>query len=222
LIRRRQRRRRLGGGLLAFGIAGLVLLAASTVLVLGSLSAVDDAATGFERQRAELLAMLGPAADALDGAAASATNAGVSLSSSADAADRAGALTTRLASSFDALAALSSFDILGSRPFAGVAGQFEQVGADARALSTDLATTSAALRTNVADSAAVADDLRTLADRLESLEEGLNDPAGGSLGSAAAALTATRIVLLGLLLWFAVPAVASTWLGWRLWELASR
>jgi uncharacterized phage infection (PIP) family protein YhgE len=203
-------------GLLAFGLSGLVLLLAATALVLGSLAAVDDAATGFERQRAELLGMLGPASDALDGAATSATNAGSSLTSSAAAADQAASLTRRLAASFEGLSALSGFEILGTRPFAGLGGQFTQVAADARTLSTDLDSTAAALRTNVADTAAVAADLGDLATQLEALEASLGEPDGGSLGSATAALNAARIVLIGLLAWLAVPAVISTWLGWRL------
>jgi hypothetical protein len=203
-------------GLLAFGLSGLVLLLGAAALVFGSLAAVDDAATGFERQRAELVAMLGPASSAMDRAATSASNAGASLTSSAEAADQAAVLTTRLASSFEGLAALSSFEILGSRPFAGLAGEFNQVGADARALSTDLTSTAAALRTNVADTSAVAADLRTLAAQLNELESSVATPDGGSLGSATAALNAARIVLVGLLAWLAVPAVLSTWLGWRL------
>ena len=47
--------RRAGGALLAFGASGIVLLLAATVLLLGSLSAVDDAVTGFDRQRTELV-----------------------------------------------------------------------------------------------------------------------------------------------------------------------
>jgi hypothetical protein len=203
-------------GLLAFGLSGLVLLLSAAALVVGSLAAVDDAATGFERQRAELLAMVGPASSALDGAATSAANAGTSLTSSAEAADQAAVLTTRLASSFEGLAALGSFEILGSRPFAELAGEFTQVGADARALSTDLTSTAAALRTNVADTAAVAADLRTLAAQLDELESSLVTSDAGGLGSATAALNAARIVLVGLIAWLAIPAVLATWLGWRL------
>jgi hypothetical protein len=213
---RRQRRRRMGYGLLAFGLSGLVLLLAATALVFGSLAAVDDAAIGFEEQRAELLAMLGPASSALDGAATSATNASASLTSSAGAAERAAALTTRLASSFEGLAALSTFEIFGTRPFAGLASEFTLVAADARALSADLDSTAASLRTNVADTGAVASDLQALATRLDDLESSLGGPDDGGLGSAAAALTAARIVLVGLLVWLAVPAVLCTWLGWRL------
>jgi hypothetical protein len=213
---RHRRRRRLAYGLLGFGLTGLVLLLAATALVLGSLGAVDDAASGFERQRAELLAMLGPAADALDSAATSATNAGASLGSSADAAEQAATFTSRLAGSFDNLSALSSFEILGSRPFAGLGDEFSRVGTDARALSADLLSTAEALRTNVADTGAVAADLRSLATRLDALETSLGASEGAGLGSATVALNAARIVLLGLLAWLAVPAVLSTWLGWRL------
>ncbi|HKQ17112.1 MAG TPA: hypothetical protein VJS87_01110, partial [Solirubrobacterales bacterium] len=166
VLHRRRRRRRFAYGLLGFGISGLALLLAATVLVLGSLGAVDDAASGFERQRAELLAMLGPAADALDSAATSATNAGTSLGSSADAAEQAATFTSRLAGSFEGLASLSTFEVFGTRPFAGLGDEFGQVGTAARTLSADLLSTASALRTNATDTAAVAANLRTLAERL--------------------------------------------------------
>jgi hypothetical protein len=213
---RRLRRRRLGYGLLAFGLSGLVLLLAAAALVFGSLAAVDDAATGFEQQRAELRAMLEPAADALEGAATSTTNAGTSLTSSAGAADQAASLTTRLAASFEGLASLSTFEIFGQRPFAGLGDEFAEVASTARTLSSDLETAAAALRTNVADTTAVAADLRALATQLGELETSLDAPDGAGLGSATASLNVARIVLLGLLVWLAIPAILSTWLGWRL------
>ena len=216
VIARRRRRRRIAYGLLGFGLSGLVLLLGAGVLVLGSLGAVDDAASGFERQRAELLAMLEPAANAIDNAATSVTNAGASLTSSADAAEQAATFTTRLAGSFEGLAGLSSLEIFGTRPFAGLGEEFQRVGTDARTLSQDLLVTAGSLRTNVTDTAAVAADLRTLATRLDALETSLGGTDGGGLGDATAALNAARIVLLGLLAWLAVPAVLCTWLGWRL------
>lgn len=214
---RRSRRRRYGVGLLAFGISGLALVLAAGVLVLGSLAAVNDAATGFERQRAEIVAMLGPASSALSEAATSASNAGASLTETSEAAARAAAMTTRLAESFDGLASLGSFEILGARPFGQLASQFADVGIEARALSTDLADAVLAMQTNVGDSAAVAADLRTLSVQLSELEASLAG-AGGGAGGASLPVDAARLVLLGLLAWFAIPAVASTWLGLRLFR----
>jgi hypothetical protein len=213
---RRQRRRRLAYGLLGFGLSGLALLLGATALVFASLGAVDDAASGFDRQRAELLAMLEPAADALDSAATSATSAGASLTSSADAADRAASFTTRLATSMSGLAALGSFEVFGARPFASLADEFGQVSSDAVALSTDLGTTAGALRTNVTDATAVAADLRALAAQLQQLGTSLGASDGTTLGGAAVAVNTARILLVGVLLWLAVPAVVCTWLGWRL------
>lgn len=222
MSRRAIRRRRLGIGLVAFGASGLVLVLAAGALVLGSLAAVGDAASGFERQRAEAVAMLGPASQALDHAAASATNASASLTETSAAADQAATLTTRLADAFDGLASLSSFEVLGTRPFGQVAGQFTAVAGDARALSLDLTSTAARMRANVADSEAVATDLRSLAVQLDRLRASLGDATGsaGSGGSAPSSASlpvdAARFVLLGLLAWFAIPAAVSLWLGWRL------
>jgi hypothetical protein len=164
------RRRGLGVGLLAFGISGLVLVVLAAVLVLGSLAAVDTAASGFERQRAELVAMIDPAASALSDAATSAANAGASLTTASEASRRAADLTAGLATSFEGMAGLGSFDVFGARPFAGVASQFADVATQSRTLSTDLTATADTLAQNVADSTAVAVDLRNLADRLRRLE----------------------------------------------------
>jgi hypothetical protein len=214
---RRADRRQFGVGLFAFGAIGIALVVAALVLVLGSLSAVDDAASGFERQRAEALALIGPASTALSDAATSASNASGSLTQAASAADRAGVLTTRLAESFEGLAALGGFEILGARPFSGLETQFAGVASDARAVSADLNATAGSLRANVVDSQAVATDLRTLAAQLDRLEAGFGTT-GGAAGASGMHLPilAAEIVVLGLLGWMAVPALASCWLGWRL------
>jgi hypothetical protein len=214
---RGRRRRRLGVALLAFGISGLFLVVAAAILVLASLTAVDNAATGFERQRAELVAMIDPAASALSNAAAGASNAGASLTQASDASRRAADLTGRLATSFEGMAGLGSFELFGTRPFAGVASQFTDVAAQSRALSADLTSSADALAANVADSQAVAAGLRDLANRLRQLETSVG-PAGSAGDTDAGAslpIGLARLVLLGLLAWFAIPALASTWLGWR-------
>ncbi|MEO8273010.1 MAG: hypothetical protein ABI620_02955 [Chloroflexota bacterium] len=214
-------RRRLGIGLFAFGATGVALVLAALVLVLGSLAAIDDAASGFERQRAEAVAMLGPASTALSHAASSASNASGSLTQASSAADRAALLTTRLAESFEGLAALGGFEIFGARPFAGLDQQFGGVASDARAVSADLGATAASLRANVVDAQAVGSDLRALAAQLDRLEASLGGPSSASSASAAATdmhlpILGAKIVVLGLLGWMAVPALASCWLGWRL------
>ncbi len=150
-------------GLIAFGVTGLVLIGAAGALVLASLGAVDDAATNFDEQRTEILAMLGPASAALESAASTAANGGASLAETRDAAAQASELMTRLATSFESLAALGSFEILGARPFASISGQFADVADQSRTLSIDLAEAASAMDTNITDSESVAADLRVLA-----------------------------------------------------------
>jgi hypothetical protein len=210
-----RRRRRLGLGLIAFGASGLALAFIAALLVLGTLGAVGAAATGFERQRAELLAMVEPAASALSDAADSASRAGSSLTAASDASRRAADLSGRLATSFDSLAGLGSVDILGARPFAGFTSQFGDVATQSRALASDLASTADALSTNVADSESVATDLRSLADRLRQLETTVQG-SGAPTGSADLPVALAQVVVIGLLAWLAAIAVASIWLGLRL------
>jgi hypothetical protein len=212
-------RRRLGLGLFAFGAVGVTLVLAGLVLVLATLSAVDDAATSFERQRAQLLAIIEPARASLADAATGATNASTSLAATGDVATRAARLTDELASSFDGLAALGSVDILGAKPFASSASQFAAAASDARALSADLTTTASSMQANVRDSTTVANDLRSLSVELDQLQSTLGagpTDAGSALPGPSVAIEAARLVLIGLLAWMAVPAIASLWLGWRL------
>lgn len=212
-------RRRLGRALLGFGLAGLVLLVLAAILVVGALGAVGRAAGTIDDQRVRLVAMLEPAEAALDRAATSAANAGTSLGSSAVAARDAAQLTTQLADAMDGMAAAAQVAVFGVQPFAALSGELSGVATRSRTLAADLGTTAAALDANVADSQATAADLRTLADELGRLraeldgaDAGTTDPTGTSLGST---VDLARVVLLGLLLWLAAPALAATWLGWR-------
>jgi hypothetical protein len=212
---------------MAFGAAGLVLIAAAGALVLTSLSAVDDAATEFDVHRVEILAILNSSKAALESAASTAANAGSSLAETRDAASQASELMTRLATAFERLAALGSFEILGSRPFAAISSEFADVADQSRTLSVDLAEAATSMDTNITDSEAVAVDLRVVVDQLAVLQASLGG--GGSLDGPTPAtpgasdglpIDAARFVLAGLLLWLAIPAIASIWIGWR-WSRAT-
>jgi len=206
-------RRRLGRGLVAFGGIGLALLLATAVLALVTIGSIGDAATGLERQRTSLVGMLEPAATSIRDAATSATHAGSSLTASAKAAQDGASLTTQLATAMEQLNSLSNLDILGQRPFAGIGSSFGELAARSRTLSTSLTTTADALDADIADTAAVGRDLNRLADQLDQLRAsaGATGPSAASTGFAW-----LPILLPALLVWLAVPAVASLWLGLRL------
>lgn len=210
-------RRRVGRLLIAFGGIGLVLLATTAILVAVTLGSVGDAATGLERQRAQLVAMIKPTSSALRDAAAASQHAGASLTSSAAAARDGSTLTSQLADAMDQLNALSTLDILGTRPFASIGSSFGDLATRSRTLSTSLGQTADSLDADVADSATVGSDLGRLADQLDQLESGIDGTATGPPGSVSAStgFDVLRALLLALLAWLAVPAAASLWLGLR-------
>lgn len=211
-----RRRRGLASGLISFGVAGLVLVVCGAALVLGSIGALGDTAATIEAQRRSLIALLGPAADAMDHAASSARDAGTSLTSSATAARDAADLTDQLASAMTRMSDAARVEILGTQPFGSTAEEFRAVADRSSALSKDLLRTSTTLDTNVAGASTAADDLARLAVRLRALRDGLGPTSSDDpVAPARTAVDATRIVLLGLLAWLAVPAVAAIWLGWR-------
>jgi hypothetical protein len=213
----RHPRRTLGLALAAFGLAGLVLTALAATLVVGSLGALAGVAASLDRQRAELVDLIDPAAAALNRSANSAANASISLTASAAAAEDAAALTAQLADSMEAMSQAASIQVFGARPFGAAAASLGQVGASARALSGDLHTTAATITSNVTDSAGVATDLRDLATQLEAIGQSAR-ATGATSTLSAAALDLGRGVLLGLLAWLAILAFVALWLGVRLWS----
>ena len=200
-----------------FGLAGLLLTVAAATLVLGSLGALAGVAASLDRQRADLVDLIEPAAAALNRSADSAANASVSLTASAAAAEDAAALTSQLADSMDAMSQAASFQVFGTQPFGAAAASLGQVAASSRKLSGDLHTTATTISANVTDSAGVAADLRDLAGQLEAIGRSAN-AAGSASTLSATALDFGRVVLLGLLAWLAIPGLVALWLGIRLWR----
>ena len=210
--------RRVGRGLLAFGIAGIVLLVAAAILVLATVGSLASASAELGREQAALLRMVGPAGEALRSSATAARNAGASLQTSATSARDAADLTTQLAGSLDELSSLSQISFLGTQPFAQAGESFRSTAARSRTLSTNLASTASAIDANVHDADTVATQLDTLADQLDGLRSELaTTPAPAST----IALVGLEVILVGLLAWLAVPAVIAIRFGWEWARLAA-
>jgi hypothetical protein len=209
-------RRRLAAGLVGFGVTGLALIVAGGALVLGTIGSIGDAAVNLQGQRASLVALIGPAADAMEHAATSAKNAGQSLSSSANAARDAADVTAQLADAMTRMAGAARVSILGTQPFGSVADEFDRVAEQSTRVSQDLRDTAGVLDRNVTDAGTSGDDLARLATELRALDRSLDESPSTEVEPIRTVLDVTRIVLLGLLAWLAAPAIAALWLGWRL------
>lgn len=214
------RRDRLAIALLAYGTVGLALLALTLVLTLASLGAIERLArsvdaTGPEGIGARLRPVelaLGDAEDALAGFDAT-------IVGTAEATVSGRALTGRLAETLRGLAASLDVTILGSRPFAGLGAGFLAVANDADALAADLEQTTGALAANRAALATLGDRIGELRAEVAGLRAELmagEAASGGSAGDgsagimpAAEAFTLSRLVLVLLLGWLAVPPLVA-------------
>jgi hypothetical protein len=198
--------RRVAIGLVVYGVAGL-LIAAVGLYVLSS-APLAALAGQLEAQQQTLSRSLDASVSAMTDAGAAADGVATSLGATATAAQRAADLGNELASSLRGLAEAMDLEILGTRPFTGLGDDFRLVADEASALSADLATTVAALGRNGEDSRRLAADFGVLRGELDRLKRLVDetDLAGGGLGML-------RLLLVLLVLWQAVPAVAALAIG---------
>jgi hypothetical protein len=188
----RARRRWLGWSLLAYGVLGVAMMAAGTIIGLDVADRVERLATDADTTLDAASRATRAAADSFDGVDLSLEEAGASSAAAA-------ALARRSESTLDALAAAMELSILGAQPLLPLAGDF----AESADLAGELAATLDAVGTSLGDTRAdVADigvELEALADELEVLGD-----RSGSTGAPPMRL------FVGLLLaWLAVPVAAS-------------
>jgi hypothetical protein len=183
------------------------LIAATSLALLWS-APVTALVDGLGEQQATLVRSLDATAATMTDAATAAEGVDQSLDTTAAAARRASALTDSLASSLRTLGASMDLELFGSRPFAALGDDFRLVADEAAAVSTDLGTTADSLDRNRDDTRRIAADFRALRIEVEQLR-GLvdqTDLAGGGLVSL-------RLMLILLVIWQAVPAIAALALG---------
>ena len=200
--RRRVRYRQLAWALIAYGVVGLLLAAGSLLLVARTLPTLES----IDRQSVELVRWLDVTAGGIGDVERGASNAGTSLESAAASARSAAALSDDLSATMASMRDASGLSILGSRPFAGLTDDFDRVSGRAHALASNMTELAGSLDSNKADFAAVASDAIALRMQVTELRDvvagdgstGLEGPVGRFV-----------LVLVGLILWLALPAVAS-------------
>lgn len=224
---RTRRLTRLPLGLLGYGIAGTVLIALTAALLLVSLAAAERLARSVEADGPDQIASrLAHVEATLAEAEVAVRGFEITLEGTTSAAHSGRQLTAGLAAALRRLATSLDVVILGTRPFAEVGAEFKTVAADAEALSTDLATTTLALTENRAALVRLATELGDLRREVTALRADLGGT--GSWGGpdedapglpltvpADEAFALTRLVLVLLLAWLAIPALVAVAYGMR-------
>ena len=206
--------RRLGRGLVWFGVLGLVLAIVMMVAWLGGLMAMRDLDERLEADREATAISLVQAAALMGSSATALEDASASLGSIQEALEDSARLLDRLATSTGDLAEALNVTVLGQQPFAGTSQSFEDVsgGLDILAtrsetLATEVETFHPGLEVVAADMRTVETAIRALAYRVNSFG-GVEDLVGLMRGYA----------LLSALLaaWLASLAAGCVWVGRQL------
>jgi hypothetical protein len=195
-------------GLIVYGVAGLLLAA----VLLAALGPGDLGGLGrIDAERHAVIDLLATTeTTALDSRAA-VDRARSSIDAGASAADESAGFARQLASALRQLGSSLRVDLFGSRPFEAAAGDIEGAADRAEAAATGLDRASSDARSGADGMGSLASDLQTASVELAAVRRGLEGTS--DLG---ASLTWLRIALVGLVLWLAVPAIVSVWLGIRL------
>ncbi len=208
--------RTLGRGLVAYGIAGVVMAVVGLVLagiLVGRMNSVSDRVTP---QLATLSETVDSTIAALDQASATSQSFGATLTTTGPALDSvASSIATIQPTLAAAGSSLSGIDIFGRKPFEAVGTLFTQVADQIATLGPRLTAVSSSLGANQSALASTAQSLDALSASLQKAKETL---ASGIIEQSISDLIRTTLVALILLvLFFALPGLGALVLG--LWLL---
>ena len=196
-------RRRLGLLLAVFGATGLLLIGAAFFVAARPVAA-ETGPFGIEAQRRQLVAFLDASRDAIESAERAARDADNSLGTTAVAAGSAATLMNDLSSTLSGLASSLRITVFGTQPFAAAADDMERVARQAGTVAGDLDVAASSVRLAAEDMDTLAEDLAGIQEELAVIRASVADPIEAE---------GWRLLVAATLLWLAIPAAVSLWLG---------
>jgi methyl-accepting chemotaxis protein len=206
--------RRLGRGLVWFGVVGLVLAVVMMVVWLGGLVAMRDLDARLEADRGATAISLVQTAALMGSSATTLEDASASLSNVQEGLGDAARLLDRLATSTGELAEALNVTILGQQPFAGTSQSFEDVSGDLDILATRSETLATEVETFHPDLEVVAADMRTVETAIRVLAYRVNSFAG--VEDLVGLMRGYAILSALLAAWLASLAAGCVWAGRQL------
>jgi uncharacterized phage infection (PIP) family protein YhgE len=211
-------RRRLGTGMLVFGLAGLVMaLVVAVALVLGAFAA-RDLDTRLEADQAKIAASLTRLSVTMESLATTTNNAGTTLQTSSDALTEARDVLEKTSTTLVSLADSINIDIFGSRPLAKASENLAELARTVAAFEGKAETLALNLHQNATDVSVMTGEIRDLKDQVNELASRI---AGFDRIGEMVNLLLGGIVLAALLTaWVGVAGGFCAWVGWKLRRLA--
>ncbi len=212
--------RRLAAGLIAYGVAGLLVLGVGSVIAAGSFGTIAPLSSSLESERLQLVQTLRATSRAMDDAAVSVGDLNQSLDQARASSQQAATIARTVSVTMRGLADAMGVDILGSRPLLALGDGFRQSADELNALGTSLDNVTQSLARNRADLETGSAGLAALRREVDTLADSVQGMAPFADTSTSA--TTLRIAFAALVLWLAVPAVASLIAGVLLWRSTGR
>lgn len=197
--------RGIGVGLILYGIVGLVIIAVALLVTVGAFARLDSLSDSVEGPLRSTSRTVGDASGAFGRFA-------VSLAEAQRSSDDAARLAGEAATTLEGLAGSIDITIFGSRPFGEAAEGFREVSEQLTALGTDLDAVSRSLGSNIVDVQRAGANLRNLRGEIDGLLAAF-DRVNADQPSSTGGVRAASLALYALLLWLAIPAIASLILG---------
>ena len=212
--------RRLGVGLLIYGVGGLILLGGAMLAMARPLDAMDSLTVTLEEQRGALLSSLKDTSRTLGSAAEATTGFDQSLEQARASTERAAVLSRDVSGTMDELSRSMRVSVFGTQPLAQLAVPFERAGQQLLALGTDLDGIGTALQGNSDQIETIGTDLARLQGSVDKLVDGVEG--AGGIDIDAGSLATLRLGLLALLLWLAGLAAGCVFAGLALLRWTQR
>lgn len=212
-----RRRRDLGLGLLAYGLAGLLLLAVAGAVIGGTIQQLSIAGATVSEQRDALLGTLRATSLTMRNASSAVGNVGQSMTAAHTSADHAAGLARSMGDTLRGLSAAMNVQIFGTRPLAGLTSGFDDAAGQSDELAGDLDGLGTALAQNTTDLETSRKDLAALSERVDLLVAAVETT---PFGVGQEPLIA-ELVFVALLVWLAVPAGVSVAVGVALLRTAA-
>lgn len=209
--RRRRAVRLLGLILVAYGVVGALILAASAVGLAGPFDQVGKLALTLEGQRQSLVRALDTTTTTLRDAASGIGRLDTSLSRARDSTTQAAALAREVSGTMSQLGASMNITIFGAQPFVGLVGSFDLVAGQLNELSTSIDGIATSLGANSTDIIITRANIDSLRDQVEEVADTLRE--GPRIEVSQATIGNARLVLYALLGWLALAALAVAMLG---------
>jgi hypothetical protein len=207
-------RRRLGTGMLVFGLAGLLMAGIVAVaLALGAVAArdLDDR---LQADQARIAASLTRLSVTMESLATTTANAGTTLETSSAALGDARDVLESASVTTASLSAAIDIEILGSRPFAKASENLAELARTLKTFEGKAQTLGLNLHQNAVDAGDMTDQIRQLKGQVNELASRIG---GFDRIGEIVTLVLGGIVLAALLTaWVAVAAACIAWAGWKL------